>query len=55
LEKTPELSYTLPASITEAMTTLVGIEKLMRQTEKTLNEYHGIELPNSSEIKELRN
>jgi hypothetical protein len=35
---------------------LVEIEnKLMRQAGKTLNEYLGIELPNSSEIKELGN
>ncbi|KAK1668043.1 hypothetical protein QYE76_056202 [Lolium multiflorum] len=35
--------------------TLVEIEKLMRQAGKTLNDYPEIELPNSSEIKELGN
>ncbi|XP_040248155.1 uncharacterized protein [Aegilops tauschii subsp. strangulata] len=35
--------------------TLVEIEKLMRQAGKTLKEYPGIELPDSSEIKELGN
>ena len=34
---------------------LVEIEKLMRQAGKILKEYPGIELPDSSEIKELGN
>jgi hypothetical protein len=33
---------------------LVKIEKLVGQAGKKVNEYPGIELPNSSEIKELR-
>ena len=34
---------------------MVEVEKLMRQAGKTFNEYPGIKLPNSSEIKELGN